>query len=226
MKAVRDGRGTSQPRRRHLDRLSWSVEAVAWLSGVVLLVAGGGRYVEGLAGSRQAIRQFTELRAAGPQPADTADTDLTLWSPERVAAWRTVLRVPTPLPLAVLRVPRVRLEVPVFDGTDEATLNRGAGHIEHTAVPGAPGNAGIAAHRDGFFRSLKDVRPGDAIELDTRAGTVSYFVERMWIVDPDDISVLAPTPDHALTLVTCYPFYFVGPAPQRFIVRAVRQDDD
>ena len=88
-------------------------------------------------------------------------------------------------------------------------------------MPGTSGNSGIAGHRDGFFRPLGDIAPGDAIELETLHESQVYRVERTWIVDPEDVSVLDPTTDRSLTLVTCYPFYFVGPAPQRFIVRAV-----
>jgi sortase A len=115
--------------------------------------------------------------------------------------------------------------VPVLPGTDDLTLDRAVGHIEDTAQPGRDGNSGIAGHRDGFFRGLKDIAPGDAIELETLRGKGLYRVERTWVVDPEDVSVLDPTPTRALTLVTCYPFYFVGPAPQRFIVRAVSVGD-
>ena len=99
------------------------------------------------------------------------------------------------------------------------------GHVENTALPGTDGNSGIAGHRDGFFRGLKDIGPGDAIELETLRGKKEvYRVERIWVVDPEDVSVLDPTPTRSLTLVTCYPFYHVGPAPQRYIVRAVRAE--
>ena len=110
----------------------------------------------------------------------------------------------------------------MLEGTDETTLNRAVGHIEDTALPGANGNSGIAGHRDGFFRPLKDIVVGDAIELETvpRHKEI-YRVERTWIVDPEDVSVIDPTPARSLTLVTCYPFYFIGSAPKRFIVRAV-----
>ena len=91
-------------------------------------------------------------------------------------------------------------------------------------MPGADGNTGIAGHRDGFFRGLKDIEPDDAIELETVRGREVYRVERTWVVDPEDVSVLDPTPARSLTLVTCYPFYHVGPAPQRYIVRAARAD--
>ncbi len=125
----------------------------------------------------------------------------------------------------MLRIPKIRLEVAVLPGTDDRTLDRGVGHIEDTAPPGTDGNSGLAGHRDGFFRGLKDIAPGDAIVLETLDATETYLVERTWIVNPDDVSVLDPTPTRSLTLVTCYPFYFVGSAPQRFIVRAVRVDD-
>ncbi len=128
------------------------------------------------------------------------------------------------MPLAVLRIARIRLVVPVLEGTSDVTLNRGVGHIEETAMPGTSGNSGIAGHRDGFFRSLKDVGVGDAIELETLQGKQTYRIERAWIVNPEDVSVLDPTPEQSITLVTCYPFYFVGSAPQRYIVRAVRAE--
>jgi sortase A len=147
-----------------------------------------------------------------------------LWDPERISAWRHASREPAPPPLAVLRIPKIRLEVPVLRGTDEFTLNRAVGHIDDTALPGTDGNSGIAGHRDGFFRGLKDVAPGDAIELETLRGKEVYRVEWTWVVYPEDVSVLDPTPTRSLTLVTCYPFYHVGPAPQRYIVRAVRAD--
>jgi sortase A len=142
-----------------------------------------------------------------------------------VSAWRQALSEPVPAPLAVLRIPKIRLEVPVLPGTDDRTLDRGVGHIEDTAHPGTDGNLGIAGHRDGFFRGLKDISPGDVIELDTIQGTDTYRVERTWVVSPEEVSVLDPTSTRVLTLVTCYPFYFVGSAPDRFIVRAVRVAD-
>jgi sortase A len=124
----------------------------------------------------------------------------------------------------VLRIPRIALEVAVLEGTDEWTLNRAVGLIEDTAAPGVGGNTGIAGHRDGFFRGLKDIRTDDVLELETPSGIERYRVERTLIVEQDDVWVLDPTAEPAVTLVTCYPFYFVGPAPQRFIVRATRPD--
>ena len=169
--------------------------------------------------TRHELEHFAAVRALA-SPAGTPDQSL--WSPVRVNAWRQAIGEPVPAPLAVLRIPKIRLEVPVLPGTDDHTLDRAAGHIEDTAQPGMDGNSGIAGHRDGFFRGLKDITPGDMIELDTLQGTDVYRVERTWVVKPEDVSVLDPTPKPALTLVTCYPFYFVGSAPERFIVRAVR----
>ncbi len=127
--------------------------------------------------------------------------------------------------LAVLRIPRLNLEAPVLEGTDEFTLNRGVGRILGTARPGQSGNIGIAGHRDGFFRPLRDIRAGDPIELITISEKTVYAVERIRIVDPGDVSILRPRSEPSLTLVTCYPFYFVGPAPKRYIVEASLQEE-
>ena len=116
--------------------------------------------------------------------------------------------------------------MPVFDGTDDLILNRGAGRISGTAKPGQPGNIGIAAHRDGFFRGLKDIRVGDRIELRTQGDASLYAVDDIEIVQPTDVTVLRNRPSPSLTLVTCYPFYFVGDAPQRYIVHASIVDSD
>ena len=147
--------------------------------------------------------------------------DMKLWSPARVKAYKAALLLETPRTLAILRIPRLKLEVPVHDGTTDAVLDLAAGRIEETALPGTPGNVGIAAHRDGFFRVLKDIKEGDALVLDTPVAAEQYRVEWIRITTPDDVSVIDPTPGPAVTLVGCYPFYHVGPAPQRFIVRAV-----
>ncbi len=122
--------------------------------------------------------------------------------------------------LAVLRIPGLHLEVPLLEGTDAATLNRGVGRIAGTSRPGQGGNIGIAGHRDGFFRKLKDIRTGDEIELVTISGTDLFVVDQIRITSPADVAVLRPRAKHSLTLVTCYPFYFVGPAPSRYIVEA------
>jgi sortase A len=212
------------PIRRHL-RARWAAlwaECTVWAFGVVCLAAYGALYVDGVAGARHELERFALLQAAALR--EPAAPDLSLWDAERISAWRRALTEPAPPPLAVLRIPKIRLEVAVLHGTDDVTLNRAVGHIDDTALPGTDGNSGIAGHRDGFFRGLKDIGPEDAIELETLRGKEVYRVERTWVVDPEDISVLDPTPTRSLTLVTCYPFYHVGPAPQRYIVRAVRAD--
>jgi sortase A len=198
-------------------------ERAAWGIGVIFVASWSALYIDGVTGRRRLLDRFEVLQAAAPQQADAPDQ--TLWSPERIAAWRNAVKDPGATPLAILRIPRIRLEVPVLDGTDDVSLNRAVGHIADTARPGTDGNSGIAGHRDGFFRGLKDIAPGDAIQLETLRATEVYRVERTWIVDPEDVSVLDPTPTRSLTLVTCYPFYFVGSAPRRFIVRAALAED-
>jgi len=146
---------------------------------------------------------------------------MSLWSQVRVKAYKAALQQETPPTLAILRIPRLELEVPVYDGTSDAILDLAAGRIEGTALPGTTGNIGIAAHRDGFFRVLKDVKEGDALVLETPVATEHYRVEWIRITTPDDVSVIQPTPHAAVTLVGCFPFYHRGSAPQRFIVRAI-----
>lgn len=122
-----------------------------------------------------------------------------------------------------IAVERLGVSAIVLEGVGNRELRRGAGHIPATPLPGqGEGNVGIAAHRDSFFRALKDIREDDTIELTTLDGTFRYKVEWTKIVKPADVSVLEPTDEPALTLVTCYPFYYVGSAPERFIVRAHR----
>jgi sortase A len=160
--------------------------------------------------------------AAPPRQLSWNDrVDMTLWSQTRVRLYKAALKQAPPPALAVLRIPRLKLEVPVYEGTTDAVLDLAAGRIEDTALPGTPGNVGIAAHRDGFFRVLKDIKQGDALELDTPVALQQYRVEWIKITTPEDVSVIDPTPGPAVTLVGCYPFYHQGAAPQRFIVRAV-----
>jgi len=119
-----------------------------------------------------------------------------------------------------IQVPRLRLSAVVIEGIDKTTLRRAVGHIPGTALPGQAGNVGLAGHRDTFFSPLKDVRIKDEIQFETLKGNFKYEVEWLRVVEPDNVGVLAASGENVLTLVTCYPFYFVGPAPQRWIVRA------
>jgi sortase A len=119
-----------------------------------------------------------------------------------------------------LEIPRLRLSVMVFEGIDKTTFRRAAGHIPGTALPGQPGNVGLSGHRDTFFRPLKDLRIKDEVQIATLRGNFEYEVESLRVVEPEDVGVLAASAENVLTLVTCYPFYYVGPAPKRWIVRA------
>ena len=134
-----------------------------------------------------------------------------------------------PLPEGTLvgriEIPRLGVSAIVLEGIGKKTLRRGVGHIPDTPLPESGGNVGLAAHRDSFFRELKDVRKDDLITLKTLEGTYRYRVEWTRIVQPADIEVLDDAGTPALTLVTCYPFHYVGSAPERFIVRAVRADE-
>ena len=111
----------------------------------------------------------------------------------------------------------------MFEGTDDLVLNRGLGWIVGTARPGDTGNIGIAGHRDGFFRGLKDIAAGDTMELETQGRRATYVVDEIEIVTPEQVEVLKPRAAPAITLVTCYPFYFIGDAPRRFIVHATER---
>ena len=119
-----------------------------------------------------------------------------------------------------LDIPRLRLSVMVFEGDDTGILSQGAGHIPGTALPAGSGNIGIAAHRDTYFRALRNIHGDDVISLKTPAGTSRFTVTETEIVPPSAVSVLARVPGRDLTLVTCYPFFFLGSAPERFIVHA------
>ena len=119
-----------------------------------------------------------------------------------------------------LEMPRLRLSTIVLEGSDSRILRRGVGRLQETADPGDPGNVVLGGHRDTFFRPLRAVRAGDGVTLVTPGGGYRYVVEWTAVVDPADNAPLKATPDRSLTLVTCYPFHYIGPAPQRFIVRA------
>jgi len=122
--------------------------------------------------------------------------------------------------LARLEAPSVRMTATVLEGSDDATLSRGAGHIEDTPLPGQPGNTGIAGHRDTVFRPLRNIKVGDPLAITTADHAYRYRVSKTLIVGPDDVYVLDPTAHQTVTLVTCYPFDFIGHAPKRFIVQA------
>ena len=137
--------------------------------------------------------------------------------------WRSKQSWETPSSVSIvgrLSVPRLHLSAMVREGVDAKTLRLSVGHIPATALPGQAGNVGIAGHRDTFFRGLRDLRAKDEIVFSTLNGNCKYEVESLIVVKPDDIAVLAPSRENVLTMVTCYPFSYIGSAPERFIVRA------
>jgi len=193
------------------------------LLATFILIRGWGDYQ-----SWSDIRAFEQAvafesapseRAAGKGARYLPEPDHTLWSSKRISDYHEGNKQRDDPPLAIMSIARLDLKVPVYDGTDEINLNRGAGRIKGTAWIDSPGNLGIAGHRDGFFRVLKDIEVGDNIEMLTHQGNTEFVVSSITIVDPTDVSVLAPTDDSSITLVTCYPFYFVGHAPKRYIVK-------
>ncbi|HET9795299.1 MAG TPA: class D sortase [Thermoanaerobaculia bacterium] len=121
-------------------------------------------------------------------------------------------------------IPRLGVSGTIREGADDDTLRVAVGHVPGTAVPGPTGNVALAAHRYGYFKGLRRVRKGDAITVTTPRGVFHYAVDRIQVVDVTDVAVLDPTPDPTLTLITCYPFDYIGQAPQRLIVRAHRTD--
>lgn len=172
---------------------------------LVALAAFG--YVAGSVGGATLYQDYEsrQLDAVlrGTQPAARAST---------VAVERRVL--------GRLEIPTLGVSTIVREGEDARTLQLAVGHIAGTALPGTAGNMGLAGHRDTFFRRLREIDPGDIIRLVAVEGTYTYVVDSTQIVDPDDLWVLDPTPEPSLTLVTCYPFTYLGAAPERFIVRA------
>jgi len=217
--------------------LGW-VEAGFYLGGIALLAVffllrfdaesqreAGIAAFHQAAGSGATVRQ---VRLAAPAStegvtADIAAPNLELWAEKRIREYEESLKVEAAPPVAVMSVERLGIQVPVYDGADDFNLNRGVARIAGTAAVGASGNLGIAGHRDGFFRGLKDVAVGDRIDLLTGQGSLVYTVASIEIVDPTNVQVLEPTDEPTVTLVTCYPFYYVGHAPKRFIVKATAE---
>ena len=187
-------------RRRRLLRLG---ELTFLLAGISALAFFGAASLHSTIFQLEAEKQFEKLSRNDTAP----------FGPHQ---WREDPSVP----IGRLEIPAIGLKVMVLQGTDAWTLNCAVGHISGTAFPGEPGNVGLAGHRDSFFRSLKDVALNAQIILRTPMNTYYYKVENISIVTPNDTRVLMGAGHPNLTLVTCYPFYFIGKAPQRFIVNA------
>jgi sortase A len=189
--------------------------AIVWLERVLFAVGITCLSVFGLVTAGAAVYQreqaaaFDERRAIESLPAAPAQV------------WPAVAPADDSL-IGMLDIPRLALSTPIVAGDDRATLEIAAGHLPDTPRPWELGNSAIAAHRDGLFRPLEDIRIGDQVIVRTIRGDLEYRVRDTKIVLPDDLSVLAPTENHTLTLITCYPFGYIGNAPKRFIVHADR----
>jgi sortase A len=209
----------------------WTQRGFFIAGGLLLLFYVFAR-IDGWLFSNAELQKFNQLRAQTAEGTPSQEIllpgreeiDFSLWSQQRIQAFTESLKLENSPVMAVLNLDRLRIRVPVFEGTDDLALNRGAGWVKGTARPGELGNTAIAAHRDGFFRPLKDARAGDIVELQMQDKTMEYRISSIEIINPEEIRVLLPQAEPTLTLVTCYPFYYVGNAPQRFIVQAVLQE--
>jgi sortase A len=203
------------------------IESALFTVGLGLLAIYGAVRLESYLSSKAAVKSFEALESSASSSTQSYEgdnssphADFSSWDANRVRAYKESQSKQFGAPMAVLQIPKIHLAVPLLDGTDDLTLNHAVGHIAGTARPGEQGNIGIAGHRDGFFRGLKDVKLGDRIELRTLKGMDTYVVDRISIVTPDNVGVLRPRKAPSLTLVTCYPFYFIGSAPKRYVVMA------
>ncbi len=194
--------------------LRLGVERVLWFGGFLALVFCGAnllamRFYQ--TAQERAFEGLLRKGSGGSSPARAV---------ARVAGVRPAADALDPGFVARLEIPRLRLSAIVREGAGPRTLRLAVGHVPGTALPGETGNVCLAAHRDGFFRGLGTLRAGDAVRLTTRGGRYDYRVDAARVVGPADVAVLSPTRRPTLTLVTCYPFAWIGPAPRRYVVTA------
>jgi LPXTG-site transpeptidase (sortase) family protein len=199
-----ENRSAGRRRLRVLEAGLWVLAALLVAPQALVMAARGGL-------------SYGESPVVGPDET---------WSDRRRAAFERFSRGLVPQPAGYLALPGQNIRVPIFDGTGELALTLGAGHLPDTAPLGGDGNAAIAGHRDGFFRALRLVTVGDRLSIETAGQARPYRVTEQWVVAPEDLWVLEPTAEPSVTLITCYPFYYAGNAPERFILRAVLVDDD
>jgi sortase A len=202
--------------RRRKSRRFVSYALIA--GGLALLSLGARDLLESRTGQAEAQREFASIESAKSSPFDSGVKTRPLHK-----------AMPRPMPhlgdaVAKLIIPRLGTELYVLEGDDAGDLRRGPGHIVGTPMPGQNGNCIIAGHRDTHFRVLKDIRKGDAIVLQTGAGQYTYRVSETQVVVPTNTASLKPTRDAELHLITCYPFQYLGSAPERFVVQAKLQD--
>jgi|HubBroStandDraft_6_1064221.scaffolds.fasta_scaffold787985_1 LPXTG-site transpeptidase (sortase) family protein len=186
------------------------VQRVLWLLGILLV----GWFV--WTNAEAYLFQITQK-----EQLDSRLTDMSTPQVKR----STILNTWTSpgMPIGRIEIPRVKVSAVIEEGDDGPTLRNAVGHIPGTALPGEGGNIGLAAHRDSFFRGLAHVREGDEIVLTTTHGTFRYTIESTGVVSPEQTKVLKAVGVPALTLVTCYPFHFIGPAPDRYVVTAFQK---
>ena len=223
--------------RRPLETLLWTVAlfcSAAYVGGRTLGEHEHHAALDAFAAARGELRSLAAAAPAAGQDGRAGDVsgtgmpqpDTARWAPgrvERYAEAQAASAAAGHLPLAVLSMPRLALEVPVFAESSERNLNRGAALVAAAQGDGGVRNIAIAGHRDGWFRALEGAAVGDLIELQELGQRRRYRVSALHIVAPTDLSPLAPTDESSLTLITCYPFHFVGSAPLRFIVRATAE---
>jgi len=223
---------TSKPTHRAGHKIAIFFSYTLMLIGALALVYAGyvvndaRRYQHSAARAFETLR---EARAGTPSvPSSTlppsSAADVSIEQIPRAAAIAAVKDTPATLAssevIGRLEVPRIGLSVMLAEGDSNAVLRRAVGHLSHTPLPGDTGNSVFAGHRDTFFRPLRNIRVGDVITIETINSSYDYRVEWFRVMPPDNVSVLAPSELNELTLITCFPFNFVGPAPDRFVVRA------
>jgi sortase A len=197
--------------------LRWA-QRVLFVFGVALLAYCGFVLLDAWSFQRGADRRLDQLLV------DRRETIVGLRQASSLASPAASQRPAPGALIGRIEIPRLGVSVIVAEGTGARTLRRAVGHIQGTALPGQAGNVGISGHRDTFFRPLRNILSGDLVALTTPGGEYHYRVVSTKVVRPGDVAVLNAGGGEILTLVTCYPFYYVGPAPSRFIVRAERAE--
>ncbi|MEE4219353.1 MAG: class D sortase [Xanthomonadales bacterium] len=216
---------------RLIDRTGWRQRVLASLLGITAITlaspafADTGEQTPAGTPPAQAVKP-SWVWIQDPWIGDSVLTmvrapDQSLWDATQIKDYEAALKADYPPPLGILTIDDLNIQVPIFNGTDDRILDRGAGRIKGMAKMNEDGNLGISAHRDSFFRALKDIEMGDEILVQSTHGVEKYAVSNINIVPKADASVLAPVDQKTLTLVTCYPFYHVGHAPERYIVTAL-----
>lgn len=213
-------RNEGQTRASGLPLLTRRLSSASVVTGLLLLAYATAAVLESWIWQSRGLRQFRQDAAASVTSlrAEPLFSPTTRTQPQASIGGKA--RPKRGQPIAKLEISRLNIKVAVLEGSDDGVLKRGPGHIEDTAYPGEAGNVGIAGHRDTHFRPLRNIRVGDVITLQAADSTLQYSVDSTEIIEPTQMNILDPTPGPALTLVTCFPFDFIGHAPMRFIVHA------